>query len=66
MSQISQIDTVINEGMQMDHILRPKQQPQFPQKCGNLVKIEVDVLASNGCVPDFFQLILKIYIKIDF
>ena len=22
--------------------------------------------ASNGCVPDFFQLILKIYIKNDF
>ena len=46
--------------------LRPKQWPQFLQKCGNLVKIEVDVLASNGCVHDFFQLIMKIYMKIDF
>ena len=39
--------------------LRPKQPPQFSQKFGNLVKIEVAVLASNGYVPDFFQLILK-------
>ena len=46
--------------------LRPKQLPQFWQKCGNFAKIEVAVLASNGCVPDFFQLILKIYIKNDF
>ena len=46
--------------------LRPKQRSQFSQKCGNLVKIEEAVLASNSCVPDFFQLILKIFIKIDF
>ena len=43
--------------------LRPKQLPQFSQKCGNFAQIEVAVLASNGCVPDFFQLILKICIK---
>ena len=30
------------------------------------VKIEAAVLDSNGRVPDFFQLILKIYIKNDF
>ena len=29
---------------------------------GNFLKIEVAVLASNGGVPDFFQLILKICI----
>ena len=46
-------------------LLRPKQWRQFLQKCGNLVKIEVAVLGSNDFVPAFFQLIMKIYIKID-
>ena len=46
--------------------LRPKQRSQFSQKCGNLVKIEEAVSAPNGCVPDFFQLIMKFYIEIDF
>ena len=46
--------------------LRPKQLPQFSQKCENFVKFEVADLASIGCVPDFFQLILKICIKNDF
>ena len=46
--------------------LGPKQPPQFSQNFHIFVKIEAAVLASNGRVPDFFQLILKIYIKNDF
>ena len=46
--------------------LRPKQPPQFLQNFHIFVKIEAAVLASNGRVPDFFELILKIYIKNDF
>ena len=46
--------------------LRPKQRSQFSQKCGNLVKTEATVLASKVNIPDFFQLIMKICIKIDF
>ena len=40
--------------------------PQFSQKCGKLVKTEACVLASKVNIPDFFQLIMKIYTKIDF
>ena len=40
----------------------PFQKPNFHI----LVKIEVTVLASKVNIPDFFQLIMKICIKIDF
>ena len=39
--------------------MRPKQWPQFSQKCGKLVKTEAAVLASKVNIPDFFQLIMK-------
>ena len=61
MSQISQIDIVINEGIHMDH----KNKIDLVFQLFVYI-LQVDVLASNGCVPDFFQLIMKIYIKIDF
>ena len=43
--------------------MKPKQPPQFSQNFHIFVKIEAAVLASKGCVLDFFLLILKICIK---
>ena len=46
--------------------IRIKQCYLIAVSSGIFLKIEVAVYASNGGVPDFFQLILKIYIKNDF
>ena len=46
--------------------MRPKQRSQFSQKFGNLLKIEEAVLASNSCVPDFFQLWDLVFIGLVF
>ena len=45
--------------------MRPNHRAQFSQKCGNLLKTEAGVLASKVNILNFFQLIMKIYIKID-
>ena len=39
---------------------------QITHLISKIVKIVEAVLASKFAIPDFFQLILKIYVKIDF